>query len=148
MNWGVLFLGIIAISILVQTLGMIRLALEWRRLSARFDGFQDRFEREIRPALDHLTRITRNLAEVSDTAVLQARRIDELVADTVEKIEDTTGLLRKLILRPLGPLVDIAAFLKGIRRGLDVYHQLRGFESHGKGSPTRRYADEDEHLFI
>ncbi len=145
--WGVFFLGVIACSVLVQTAYLILIAQAWRRLSLRIDALQTQFERELRPAFDHISRLTRNLAEVSDSAVIHARRIDDLIADTVEKIEDTTSVLRRVILRPLGPLVDIAAFLRGIRRGIEVYQQLRGFESRGKSS-TRRYAEEDEHLFI
>ena len=45
------------------------------------------------------------------------------------------------------PLVDLTAFLKGIRRGVEVYYKLRGLESRHR-PPPRRVADEDEHLFI
>ncbi|HWX24746.1 MAG TPA: hypothetical protein VN083_06860 [Vicinamibacteria bacterium] len=144
---GVVFLGLIAISSLVQAAFLIRLAIEGRRFSSRLDAIQDRFEKEVRPAFDNLNRITRNLAEVSDTAVLQARRVDGLLADTVEKIEETTGTLQRLVLRPLGPLVDVAAFFKGIRRGLTVYRQLSGMDSPERPF-VRRSSEEDEHLFI
>jgi hypothetical protein len=144
---GVVFLGLIALSSLVQAVFLIRLTIEGRKFSSRLDAIQDRLEREVRPAFDNLNRITRNLAEVSDTAVLQARRVDGLLADTVDKIEETTGTLQKLVLRPFGPLVDVGAFLKGIQRGLSVYRQLSGMDSPGRPF-VRRAAEEDEHLFI
>jgi hypothetical protein len=144
---AVTFLGLIALSSLVQAVFLIRLAIEGRRFASRLDALQDRIEREVRPALDDLHRITKNLAEVSDTAVLQARRVDALLADTVQKIQETTGTLQKVVLRPLGPLVDIAALLKGVRRGLDVYRQLRGLDSPARPF-GRRGSEEDEHLFI
>lgn len=145
-SWGVVFLGVIALSSLVQAGFLIGLARGGRRLARRFDELQARFERDVRPGLENLTRISRNVAEVSDLAVLQARRIDGLIADTVEKIEETTAQLRRVIVRPLGPLMDIAAFFRGLRRGFQVYRQLRGLESQEKGA-GRRYT-EDEHLFI
>jgi hypothetical protein len=146
-SWGIVFLGVIALGSLVQAGFLISLTMQGRRLGRRLEELNDHIEREIRPSLDNLVRVTRNLAEVSDLAVLQARRFDLVLADTVEKIEDTTSMVRKLILRPLGPLVDLTAFIKGIRRGLEVYQQLRGFDRREHGS-DRRYEADDEHLFI
>src|SRR2546427_12238974 len=91
-----------------------------KRLARRLDALNDRIDREIRPALDNLGRITRNVAEATDLVTLQARRVDDLLADTIEKIEDTTDTVRRIILKHLGPLVDIAAFLKATGRGLAV----------------------------
>lgn len=143
---GVTFLGVIALASAVQAVFIVGLMLYGRRLARRLDEFQDRLEREIRPTLDGLTQVTRNLSEVSDLAVLQARRLDDLVADTVGKVEEATDLVRRVIVRPLGPLVEITAFFRGIRRGLEVFHQLRGVDNQRRGS-SRRYV-EDEHLFI
>ncbi len=146
-SWAVVFLGVIALSSLVQAIFLIGLAVGGRRLARRLDEMQRAIDREIRPSLDNLSRITRNLAEIADLATLQARRVDDVLADTVDKIEEATDMIRRVILRPLGPLVDVAAFLKGLRRGVQVYRKLRGLESQGRG-PSRRNADEDEHLFI
>ncbi len=147
-TWGVVFLGIIAVASVVQSAFLIGLMLEGKKLSQRVADMQDKIEREIKPSLDNVTRVTRNLAEVSDLAVLQARRVDGLLADTIEKVEETTTLIRKVVLRPIGPLVDIAAFLKGIRRGLEVYQQLRGFERRERVGRRTSAEDDDEHLFI
>ncbi|HET7293008.1 MAG TPA: hypothetical protein VFM88_11320 [Vicinamibacteria bacterium] len=146
-SWGVVFLGIIALGSLVQSAFLIGLAVSARRLSRRVADLQERVDRDLRPALDHLSRVTRNLAEVADLAVLQARRVDDLLADTVEKIESTTEVVRKLVLRPLGPLADLAAFFKGLRRGLEVYQTLRGFDRRER-PPRGGYTEDDEHLFI
>lgn len=146
-SWGVVFLAVIALASIVQAGFLIGLALEGKKLSRRVAELQDRIEKDLRPSLDNLSRMSRNVAEVSDLAVLQVRRVDGLLADTIEKVEETTTLIRKVVLRPIGPLVDLAAFLKGIRRGLEVYQQLRGFERRERVS--RRGDDEDdEHLFI
>jgi hypothetical protein len=146
-SWGVVFLGIIALASIVQAGFLIGLTLEGKKLSRRVAELQDRIEKDLRPSLDNLSRMSRNLAEVSDLAVLQVRRVDGLLADTIEKVEETTNLIREVVLRPIGPLVDLAAFLKGIRRGLEVYQQLRGFERRERVS-RRGYDEDDEHLFI
>ena len=149
-TWVVVFLGVIALSSIVQAGFLIGLMIGGRRVARRVDALSDRIDREIHPALDNLSRITRNVAEVTDLVTLQARRIDDVLADTIEKIEDTTDTIRRVIVKPLGPLVDIAAFFKGIRRGLAVYSQLGGLEGQGRVRPGRRRhtTDEDEHLFI
>ena len=149
-TWVVVFLGVIALASVVQAGFLIGLMIGGRRVARRVDALSDRIDREIHPALDNLGRITRNLAEVTDLVTLQARRTDDVLADTIEKIEDTTDTIRRVVLKPLGPLVDIAAFFKGIRRGLSVYTQLRGLEGQGRARPNRgrRQGDEDEHLFI
>jgi hypothetical protein len=146
-TWGIVFLGIIALASVVQAAFLIGLALEGRKLSRRVAELQERVERDLRPSLENLSRVTRNLAEVTDLAVLQVRRVDGLLADTIDKIEDTTTLIKQVVLKPLGPLVDIAAFLKGLRRGLEVYQTLRGFDRRER-APRGAYADDDEHLFI
>lgn len=147
MNTGVLvFLGILALSSLTQTVFLIVLALESRRIAARVEELRERVEKDLRPSLDSLSRITRNLADISDLGVLQARRIDAAVADTLDKVTETTETIRRLVVRPLGPLTEIAAFFRGVKRGIEVYNQLRGFDGGAKGQ-TRSYS-EDEHLFI
>ena len=145
---GVWFLGVIALAMVVQAGFMIALALGGLRLARRIEDLQNRLDRELKPALDHLSRLARNAAEVSDLATLQARRIDFFLADTLDKLEDVTSTVRNLVVRPLGPLGDIAAVLKGIKRGVDVYRKLGGHESRGRTAPRRSWAEDDEHLFI
>jgi hypothetical protein len=147
-SWGVAFLGVIALGSVVQTGFLIGMAVAARRLARRLDELQDRFERDIRPSIDNIARITRNLAEVSELAVVQGRRIDELMEDTVEKIEETTATLRRFVLRPLSPLLEVFAFLKGVQRALKVYGQLRGFDRRERSAPPRYSGEDDEHMFI
>lgn len=146
-SWGVFFLGLIALASLVQTAFLIALARAGRRVAARVDDVQRQIDRDIRPALDNLTRVTNNIGEISDRAVLQARRIDGAVTDVVREIDATVRALRRTAGESLGPLFDLAAFFKGVRRAIEVYYQLRGFDRQRRGS-GQRYAEDDEHLFI
>jgi hypothetical protein len=143
---AVIFLGVIALSSLVQAAFLINLGRESRKLGRRLDEIEQRFEVEVRPTLQAVAKISKNFAEVSDSLATQARRVDAFMADTVSKLEETTTALREVVMRPLGPLVDITALLKGFRKGLEIYKRLGGIESERKGG-ARRYQD-DEHLFI
>ena len=115
---GVWFLGVIAVSTLVQAAFMVALALGGLRLARRVEELQARIDRELRPTLDHLSRITRNLAEVSDLATLQARRIDGVLA----KVESGEGTAGRLVQDPElynnmnGALKDLRQLVADVRR--------------------------------
>lgn len=147
-SWGVFFLGLIALASVAQTAFLISLALQGKRLAQRVDEIQERLDRDIRPSIDNLNRFTRNLGEVSELVALQVRRIDGLLADTALKIQDTTTALQTAVVKPLGPILDVTAFFKGLRRGYQVYQQLRGFERGTRGNGRNYPTAEDEHLFI
>jgi hypothetical protein len=145
-TWGVFFLGVIALASVVQGAFLVGLMLAGRRLSQRIDALQTRIDRDVTPALQNFTRVSQAAAEIADLATLQARRLDVLLADTIDKVEETTTLVQQLVLRPLRPLGAILAFLKGLQRGLDVYVQ----SGRDRPLPPRRRGrgEDDEHLFI
>ena len=143
---GVVFLGLIALSSLVQGTLLILLARGGLRLSRRVQDLQERMEREVKPILDDVNAVAANVTLVSDLAVAQARRLQDVIAETTRRVEETRDEIKGVLAHPVAALGDAVAFLKGIRRGLEVYRQLGGFEAQTKGA-ARRYA-EDEHLFI
>jgi hypothetical protein len=150
---AVAFLGVIALSSLVQAGMLVGLSVQGRRLARQVGELQQRIEHEIQPSLAHLKRVARNAAEVSDIAVLEARRVDAALATLGDRLEDVSRLTQKLLLRPLRPVAEVAALLRGLRRGLDVYHRLKHFGGsprHPERSRRRRSAqpEDDEHLFI
>jgi hypothetical protein len=143
---GVVFLGVIALSSLIQGALLLMLARDGLRLSKRIQDLQARVEAEIRPIVADVNAVARNLSQVSDLAAAQAQRLQDVIAETVRKVEETRDEVRAVLAHPIAALGDAVAFLKGVRRGLEVYRQLGGFEAQAKGA-SRRYAD-DEHLFI
>jgi hypothetical protein len=143
---GLVFLGVIAFASLVQGVFLVGLALGGLRLARRVGEIQKNVEAEIRPAVDDVSRLARNLATVSEIATTQAQRLEAAVAQTVNRVEDARAQLRGMAARPLDSFRDVSAILKGVRRGLDVYQRLGGLAAQRQGA-SRRYA-EDEHLFI
>ena len=143
---GVVFLGVIALSSLIQGALLLILARGGLRLSKRIQDLQARIEREVKPIVDDMNAVARNVSQVSDLAAAQAHRLQDVIAETARKVEETRDEIKVVLAHPAAALGDVVAFLKGIRRGLEVYRQLGGFEAQARGS-TRRYAD-DEHLFI
>jgi hypothetical protein len=143
---GIVFLGVIALSSLIQGALLLMLARGGLRLTRRIQDLQSRVETEIKPILDDVNAVARNVSQVSDLATSQALRIQGVIAETARKVEETRDEIKGVFAQPAAALSDALAFLKGVRRGLEVYRQLGGFEAQTKGA-ARRYAD-DEHLFI
>jgi hypothetical protein len=143
---GLVFLGVIALASLVQGAFLVGLALGGMRIARRLGEIQKTVHSEIRPAMDDISRLARNLASVSQLATAQAERLETVVAHTVTRVEGVRSHVRETVGRPFESFRDVGAILKGFRRGLDVYQRLGGLSAQRQGA-TRRYT-EDEHLFI
>jgi hypothetical protein len=141
-----ILLGAIALSSLVQAVVLVAVAIGGMQLMRRVQDLQGQVEREIQPVLESLNAISRNVAEVSDVAVLQVRRVEAVVEETIDRIDEARAQVRRVIRRPRGFLGDVSAVFKGVRRGLSVYHRLGALQAPARGK-ARRYAG-DEHLFI
>jgi uncharacterized membrane protein YciS (DUF1049 family) len=61
----------LALASLVQAGFLIGLALAGMRLARRVDELNARLDRELKPALENLTRVSRAAAEIADLATLQ-----------------------------------------------------------------------------
>jgi len=147
-TWVVVFLGVIAVAGAVQAGFLVAMALAIIRLAQRIDTLQDRFEQGIAPAVEGIDRVTRNVAEISDLATLQARRIDQTLTETLETVDDTVAVARSFVAHPFGgPLSRVSAIFRGIQTGFEVFHQL-GQEDRAPSREKRRDEEDDEHLFI
>jgi hypothetical protein len=146
MDWGMLLLGLIALGSLIQALVIIGIALGGLRVARRVQDMQENVDRELRPALESLTRVAHNASDVAVVVSAQARRVEEMVGLTMERLDLARAQVRGRVSRPMSSLADVGALLKGFRRGLSVYRQLGGLEDQAGDGP-RRYRD-DEHLFI
>lgn len=150
-TWGVVFLGIIALSSAIQGVFLVALLVFGRKLAQRVDALNSRIDKDITPALENFNRVSRAAAEIADIGALQARRLDLLLTDTVDKVERTTAMVQQLVARPVKPLGNAVAFLRGVQRGAEVFFGSGSRDGAGRGRPQpRRHhrGDDDEHLFI
>jgi hypothetical protein len=141
-----ILLGAIALSSIVQTVVLVGVAIGGLQLMRRVQELQGHVEREIQPVLDSINSISRNVAEVSDVAVLQVRRVEAVVEETIERLDEARATVNRVFRKPRGLLGDVSAVFKGVRRGLSVYQRLGGLQAPGRGK-SRRYGG-DDHLFI
>jgi hypothetical protein len=144
---AMLFLGLIALASLIQAAFLIVLAAGARRVGRRVDELQQRLDRELRPSLENLVHVSRNVAELSAIAAFQGRRLDGLVERTLGRVDDSTSRMEEAIQRPLNPLSGLMPVLRGFKTGFDMYRRLGGLQSRAR-STSRDYEPEDEQLFI
>jgi len=105
---GLVFLGLIALSSLVQGLFLLGLGWGGLRLMRRIQELQGRVEDELKPALASVSRITRNVSEVSEIASAQAQRVEALVEHTLARVDETKEQMREALSIPRGGLVEVA----------------------------------------
>jgi len=145
-NLALVFLGVIALAALVQGAFLVALGVGGLRLLRRVTELHRGLQAEILPAFQNMNRIATNLTEVSVVTAAQVQKVEDLVAETVARVEDVRVQVASAAARPLDSFRDLGAVLKGLRRGLQVYRQLGALGAQRRGA-TRRYAG-DEHLFI
>jgi len=120
-SWGVFFLGVIALSSVVQVVFLVGLLGFGWKLAQRLDVLQARLDRELSPALGNFTRASRAAAEIADLATLRARHLDLALGSTIDRIGNTAAAVQALVARPLRPIGGMVALFKGVRRGLEVF---------------------------
>jgi len=123
---SLVLLGVIALASLLQAVSLVVIAREGVRMYRRLDDFAERVGRDLRPALADLERAGENFADVTEIAAAQARRVDRLVAEAVERIERATDVLQDVILPSAGRLMTAAAAFRGVRKGLQLLRRWRG----------------------
>lgn len=117
--WGVAFLGVIALSALVQVAALAALLVLGLRLSRRLTAVQTRLDRDLSPALADLARAGRSIGEVADLERSRRRRLERTLGDTVHHVSDAAALVHRLVgtFRAAGSAV---ALVLALRRGLKL----------------------------
>ena len=116
---------IITAALVVLIAAMIFILLEVRRLGKLTENLITHLETGVNPVLTMLTKVSRDVAGVTDTVRVQVQRVD-VVADQIGKslisLVDTytkTGyVLHNAIAEPL---IDLAAFMKGLSRTFNFF---------------------------
>jgi hypothetical protein len=121
---SLILLGTIATLSLLQ--GLVLLGAAWSAFRAvrRSEAIAGRLGGMLRPSVQELTRAARDAAEVSDLMAAQARRLDALVVETVEKVERVQGAVQRL-LPVAGRVAAAASVLRLLRSGVRAVRRLR-----------------------
>jgi hypothetical protein len=138
-TWATVFLGVIAAATLTTAVLQVVLLVAGFSLVRRISRFVDFVETEVKPIIGHIDSIARDASRAAGLALAQVERADQLLADTIQRIEHTLSTVQSLI---IGALREGNALMMGFRA---VMAAVRGFQ---RRQTSRRRAEDDEALFI
>ena len=138
-TWATVFLGVIAVATLITAVLQVVLLVAGFSLVRRISRFVDFVEIEVKPIIGHIDSIGRDASRAAALALAQVERADQLLSDTIQRIEQTLSTVQSLI---VGALREGNALMMGFRA---VMAAIRGFQ---RRQSSRRRAEDDEALFI
>lgn len=142
-DWGVVFLGIIALSTLVMAAIQVGVIIYGARVAKRLETTLGRLEQDIKPVLASVQTISSEAARISTLATSQVERVDQLFADFSQRADQTMALVQQAIVTPAR---EGAALFGALRSTLAA---IRGLKSNGQGRQRPpRGVEEDDALFI
>jgi len=138
-DWSAVFLGIIAVATLVMALIQVGAIVFAARLGAQVQQLATTVQEDIRPLIARANAIAEEASRTASLATVQAQKIDRLMTDLTQRVDDTSLVIQEAIVTPAREGLAIVAALKA---GLGA---LRGFRD-VRGRPAR--VEDEDALFI
>ncbi|HEX5110619.1 MAG TPA: hypothetical protein VFV95_19350 [Vicinamibacterales bacterium] len=136
-----LFLGTIAVSVLLMAIVQVATILWATRTAKRVGETIARLEQEIRPVLASLQAMAADAARVSAMAAAQADKVDQMLGVVRQRVDQTVFSLQETILTPAREVMAMLQALKEVFFGGDKRRPAYD-------SRRRQPADEEDALFI
>lgn len=133
------FLGIIAVAVLVMATIQVAAVVFAARAARRVGDAVSRLGDEVRPIVRNLQMMSAEAARATTSAAAQVERAEQVLADVSRRADETLVALQSTI---LAPARDGLAILHGIKAALAALRR--------PGAPRRRppHAEEEDALFI
>jgi hypothetical protein len=170
-TWLIVFIGIVAIAVLLQATVLLALFITVRRTAQRVEQLSNELHERALPLLSKVTLLIEDVqprisgmfsdaAEISTLARVQVQRVDRVLAEAAERlrmqlvhadqiltgaldsVEDTSAQIRRSIVTPLQSVI---AVVRGVQTGIEFYRSGGARRS----SPAEAANEtQDETLFI
>ena len=140
---GELFLGIIALAVVVMAAIQVAAIFAGIRLARRVDALATQLDQEIKPLIANLTALSSEAARAASLAAKQAERLDRVFGELVERVDKTLAAAHDFV---TGPARQGMAIMSGAKAVLAVFRSFR--EASRRRAAPRSAMDEEESLFI
>jgi len=137
-DWGVVWLAVMAMSLVVMAAMQVGLALIVLRVARQVMETTDALRREVKPLIEKTNRLVDEASRATALAAAQVERVERLLLSTSDRVDETLGVLQGAILQPVR---QGAALMTAIRAALSV---IRG----ARYARARQARDEEEALFV
>ncbi len=135
-----LFLGIIALGVVVMAAIQVGAIIVAARIARRVDRLATQIEQDIKPVFQNLHALTAEAARASALATIQVERADKLFGELAGRLDQTLTTLQS---RVVAPAREGFAVLAGIRAALAALRDLRE-----AGRRRAAAVEEEDALFI
>jgi hypothetical protein len=135
-----LFLGVIAVSVLVMAAIQVAAVVWAARTARRVNDLATRVEQDLQPVMQSLQAISSEAARAAALAAVQMERADEMMAGLRERVDETVRGVQDTLLRPARDLLSLLQALRGVF--------ARTPAGPGRYETRRRQHDEEDALFI
>jgi hypothetical protein len=139
-SWSETFLGVIALATLIMALIQIGAIVAVARIAKQAQQTLSTVQQDVRPLIAKVHAVADEATKTAALATSQAQKVDRLVTDLSERIEETTAIVQQAIIMPAREGLAVMAALKA---GLFALRGLR--DPHPRHART---AEEEDPLFI
>ena len=128
---GELFLGIIALAVVVMAAIQVAAIIAGLRLARRVDALAAQIDQELKPLIANLTALSSEAARAASLAARQVERLDRVFGEMVERVDKTLAAAQEFV---TGPARQGMAIMSGVKAVLDLF---RTCASRLAGAPRR-----------
>lgn len=139
-GWSDVFLGVIAAATVIMALVQIGAIITAFKLSRQAQQVLQSVHQEVRPLIARAQAIAEEASHTVAIATAQAHKVDRLITDLSERVEETAGIVQEAIITPAREGLAVFAAVKA---GLAALRGLRDIRPR-----NGRHAEEEDPLFI
>ncbi len=141
---GELYLGIIAIAVLIMALIQVGAIVAGVLLARRVQQLTREVEQGLKPLIANLTGLSSEAARTAALAAKQVERLDQVFGEMASRVDQTLSMAQDFV---AGPARQGLAILSGIKAMTDALRGIR--EASRRRQASRQSPVEDEEsLFI
>jgi outer membrane murein-binding lipoprotein Lpp len=142
---GELFLGVIALSVLVMAAIQVAAIVAGMKLARRVDQLSTQLNQEIKPLIANLTAMAEQASHTASLASHQVERVDRLFGEMATRVDETIAVARQFV---RGPARRGLAVLSGVQAAVSAFRDIRAASRRRRDLRPDAAADDDESLFI
>ena len=133
------FLGVIAVSTALMAILQVGAVIVLARVARQVRDIIGTLQQDIRPLIARANAIADEASKTAALATVQAQKIDRLVTELTQRVDDTSAIVQQAIITPAREGMAIFAALKA---GLAALRGMRDVRGRATG------VEEEDALFI
>ena len=120
------FLGVIAVSTALMAILQVGAVIVLARVARQVRDTIGTLQQDIRPLIARANAIADEASKTAALATVQAQKIDRLVTELTQRVDDTSAIVQQAIITPAREGMAIVAALKAGLAALRGMRDLRG----------------------